>query len=404
MNDILSENLTQDELDERYMLRAIELAKRGAGRTNPNPMVGAVIVKDGAVIGEGYHERCGELHAERNALADCRARGHDPAGATIYVTLEPCCHYGKTPPCTEALIEAQIARVVIGSFDPNPKVAGKGTQILRNAGIEVKENVLRAECDAVNYVFLHYITTGTPYVILKYAMTADGKICTVSGKSRWVTGEKARERTRRDRDRYAAIMVGIGTVLTDDPLLTCRVEGGRNPVRVICDSNLRIPRDAQIVRTAKDVPTILATAIEDEARLAPFRAAGCEIITVPRENFVAAGGGTVTDGVHAAGHAAPSGSIDLKALMKALGERQIDSVILEGGATLNAAALQAGIVNRVQAYIAPKIFGGAAAKTPVAGPGVDSPAEAYLLGEPTVTCLDGDILLESEVIRCSQES
>ncbi|MBQ3399893.1 MAG: bifunctional diaminohydroxyphosphoribosylaminopyrimidine deaminase/5-amino-6-(5-phosphoribosylamino)uracil reductase RibD, partial [Lachnospiraceae bacterium] len=277
------ESLTQDERDERYMRRAVELAKKGAGRTNPNPMVGAVIVKDGEVIGEGYHERCGELHAERNALKNCRERGNDPAGATIYVTLEPCCHYGKTPPCTEALIEANVARVVIGSFDPNPKVAGKGTQMLRDAGMEIRENVLRDECDAINYVFLHYITTGTPYVIMKYAMTADGKICTATGKSRWVTGEEARARTHRDRDRYAAIMVGIGTVLADDPLLTCRVEGGRNPVRVICDTNLRMPLNAQIVRTAKDVPTIIATAVGDESRLAPFREAGCEIVTVPRE-------------------------------------------------------------------------------------------------------------------------
>ena len=378
----IARRLTRNETDERYMRRAIELAQKGRGRTNPNPMVGAVIVKDGEVIGEGYHERCGELHAERNALKNCRGRGNDPAGATIYVTLEPCCHYGKTPPCTEALIEAKVARVVIGSFDPNPKVAGKGTRILREAGIEVNENVLREECDAFNYVFLHYITTGTPYVIMKYAMTADGKICTATGKSRWVTGEAARRRTHEDRNRYAAIMVGVGTVLADDPLLTCRVEGGRDPIRVICDTSLRMPQDAQIVKTAKDVPTIIATAVSDPEALAPFIHAGCGIVTVPKR------------GPH----------IDLKALMKALGERQIDSVILEGGATLNASAVQAGIVNRVQAYIAPKIFGGKDAKSPVAGDGVDEPADCCLLGEPTVTYLDGDILLESEVIRCSQES
>ena len=378
----IARGLTRNETDERYMRRAIELAQKGRGRTNPNPMVGAVIVKDGEIIGEGYHERCGELHAERNALKNCRERGNDPAGATIYVTLEPCCHYGKTPPCTEALIEAKVARVVIGSFDPNPKVAGKGTRILREAGIEVNENVLREECDAFNYVFLHYITTGTPYVIMKYAMTADGKICTATGKSRWVTGEAARRRTHEDRNRYAAIMVGVGTVLADDPLLTCRVEGGRDPVRVICDTSLRMPQDAQIVKTAKDVPTIIATVVSDPEALAPFIHAGCGIVTVPKR------------GPH----------IDLKALMKALGERQIDSVILEGGATLNASAVQAGIVNRVQAYIAPKIFGGKDAKSPVAGTGVDEPADCCLLGEPTVTYLDGDILLESEVIRCSQES
>ena len=259
------------DVDERYMRRAIGLAKKGAGRTAPNPMVGAVIVRDGEIIGEGYHERWGGLHAERNALADCKARGNSAEGAAIYVTLEPCCHYGKTPPCTEALIENGLARVFVGSFDPNPKVSGKGFAQLRAAGIEVTENVLREECDAVNHVFFHFIRTGTPYVIMKYAMTLDGKIATVTGASKWITGGEARRRVHEDRDRYAAVMCGSGTVLADDPLLTCRIPGGRDPVRIICDSRLRTPLDSQIARTASDVRTIIATCASDGERLAPDR-------------------------------------------------------------------------------------------------------------------------------------
>lgn len=224
--------------DTDYMRLALELAERGRGWTNPNPMVGAVIVKDGRVIGEGYHHRCGALHAEREAFAACR---ESPAGATLYVTLEPCCHHGRQPPCTEAILEAGISRVVVGSGDPNPLVAGKGLDILRAHGAEVETGVLQPECDALNAVFFHYIRTRQPYVVMKYAMTLDGKIATRTGASRWITGEKARERVHQDRRRYAAIMAGVGTVLADDPLLTCRMEGGRNPVRVICDTHLRTP-------------------------------------------------------------------------------------------------------------------------------------------------------------------
>ena len=203
-----------------YMRRAIELAKKARGFTSPNPMVGAVIVKDNRIIGEGYHERCGQLHAERNALASCK---ESPKGAVMYVTLEPCCHYGKTPPCTEAIIEAGIRKVVIGSRDPNPKVSGKGAKQLRKAGIEVEEDFLRTECDALNPVFFHYISTGTPYVVLKYAMTADGKIASHTGKSKWITGEKARNHVHQLRHWYSGIMVGIDTVLADDPMLNCRI-------------------------------------------------------------------------------------------------------------------------------------------------------------------------------------
>ena len=232
--------------DAEYMRLALALAERGRGWTAPNPMVGAVIVKDGAVIGQGWHERYGEPHAERNALAACAA---DPTGATMYVTLEPCCHHGKQPPCVEAILASGIRRVVIGSADPNPLVAGKGVAILRAHGVEVTENVLREECDALNRIFFRYITTGWPFVSMKYAMTMDGKIAAYTGASKWVTGETARSHVQQQRHRFRGIMVGVGTVLADDPLLTCRMENGRNPVRIICDTQLRTPPQAQVVRS-----------------------------------------------------------------------------------------------------------------------------------------------------------
>ena len=355
--------------DMDYMRRAVELARRG--RTSPNPMVGAVIVRDGAVIAEGWHERCGALHAERHALAHCSG---DPAGATMYVTLEPCCHQGRQPPCTEAIVEAGIRRVVIGSDDPNPLVAGKGVAILRAHGIEVETGVCREECDALNTVFFHYIRTKRPYVTMKYAMTLDGKIATRTGASQWITGEEARQRVHADRDRYTAIMAGVGTVLADDPLLTCRLEGGHNPIRIICDSELRTPPDSQLVRTARETPTILAACRPDPEKAAALTALGCEVWTLPERD----------------------GHVDLAALMDRLGQREIDSVLLEGGGTLNGAMLEAGLVHRVQAYIAPKIFGGAA-QSPVRGEGVDLPAQAWTLRDRTVTQIGDDLLIEGEV-------
>ncbi len=357
-----------------YMQLALEFAQKGAGLVNPNPMVGAVIVKDGEVIGKGYHEKYGQLHAERNALADCVK---SPAGATMYVTLEPCCHYGKTPPCTEAILKSGIARVVVGSQDPNPLVAGKGVAILRQNGIEVVEGVLKDACDKLNEVFFHFIKTKTPFVVMKYAMTMDGKIATREGQSQWITGEEARCHVHASRQRYAAIMVGVGTVMADDPLLTCRIEGGRDPIRIICDTNLRTPLASRIIKTAKDVNTYLATACREPQKQQPFIDAGCKMLCLPKK------------GEH----------IDLNELVRWLGEANIDSVLLEGGSTLNDAALQSGIVNKVQAYIAPKIFGGVNAKSPVGGLGVTVPDDAFLLANQEITVLGHDILIESEVIK-----
>jgi len=357
-------------LNSCYMLRAIKLAENGIGFVNPNPLVGAVIVRDGEIIGEGYHECCGGLHAERNALKNCIK---PPEGADMYVTLEPCCHHGKTPPCTDAVIESGIKRVFIGSPDPNPLVAGKGVEILRKNGIEVIENFERASCDAINEVFFHYITKKTPYVIMKYAMTLDGKIACRTGKSRWITGEDARHNVHVDRHRYSAIMTGIGTVLADDPMLDCRIEGGRNPVRIICDTRLRTPLNSRIVKTAKDIRTVIATCELNGHQ--PYVNMGCELITVSKRD----------------------GHVNLQKLMSELGKTGLDSVILEGGGELNWSALSCGTVNRVQAYIAPKIFGGGGF-SPVSGAGFSFPDESIKLSDVTVKNIGGDYLIEGKVL------
>ena len=358
---------------EEYMRRALELARKGEGHTSPNPMVGCVVVKDGRIISEGYHEKYGEFHAERNALTRCT---EDTAGADLYVTLEPCCHQGKTPPCTDIIIEKKIARVFVGSMDSNPLVAGKGVQILRDHGIYVETGILDAECRKLNEVFYHYIATKTPFVVMKYAMTLDGKIACATGDSKWVTGEIARTQVHRMRGRYRGIMVGIGTVLADDPMLNCRVEGGVDPVRIICDSNLHIPTESQIVKTASDIETIVACsqeALESERKQEKIRRlkeAGIQIIG--------------TEGAH---------GVNLVELMKKLGGQNIDSILLEGGGTLNASALEDGIVNKVYAYITGKLIGGMDARSPVEGMGIDRMADAITLQNVEIEKLGDDFCI-----------
>ncbi|MDR2714667.1 MAG: bifunctional diaminohydroxyphosphoribosylaminopyrimidine deaminase/5-amino-6-(5-phosphoribosylamino)uracil reductase RibD [Coriobacteriales bacterium] len=417
--DILSD-------DVRFMQRAIELAKQGGGWVNPNPQVGAVFVKDGQIIGEGYHECFGKPHAERNAIKNAQQRilersaGEGAssstdeatnsatllAGSTLYVTLEPCCYHGKTPACTEALIEHGISKVVIGSVDPNPQVAGKGIRLLKDAGIEVVSGFLQAECDELNQIFFHYIKTKTPYVLLKYAMTLDGKIATHTGASKWITGEAARAEVHQLRGRYGGIMVGIGTVLADNPLLNGRLNGGHNPLRIVCDTHLRIPLDSQLVQTATKYPTLIATACTDIEKTAQLEACGCEVVVV------GGGSGSIEDIGSASSNGAnkmsaktsestttgsPKKSVDLVALMQLLGKRDIDSVLIEGGATLNAAALEAGIVNKVRCYIAPKLFGGLGAPSPLSGRGVDVPEKAMQLSNTSVIKIGDDYCIEGEV-------
>ena len=378
-------------IEEKFMRRAVELAKGGIGAVDPNPLVGAVIVKDEKIIGEGYHKRYGGLHAERNALASvagtdlCEAPAHFQnlrdilSGADMYVTLEPCAHYGKTPPCTEAIIESGISRVIIGSRDPNPLVAGKGVEQLEGAGIEVVQDFCRDECDALNIKFFHFITTGTPYVLMKYAMTADGKIATKTGASKWISCEKSREYVHGLRNEYPAILAGIGTVLADDPMLTARIPGARDPLRVIADSRLRIPVESNIIKTAKDKPTMIISAMpEDEFNASEKKAVieqtGAEPVNLP----------------------AADGHVDLKKMVRLLGERKISGLLIEGGGDLNYAALNAGIVNELNVFVAPKIFGGMA-KTPVGGEGVELPGEAVGLELIASRMMGEDMLLKYKV-------
>lgn len=387
--------------DARFMRRAIELAWRGWGWTNPNPLVGCVLVRDGRIIGEGWHEKCGQAHAERNALADCARRAAeepagercadaapnaDPArgharGATAYVTLEPCCHTGKQPPCTEALIAAGVARVVVGSRDPNPLVAGKGSAKLREAGIRVDEDALRAECDELNPIFFRFISRKTPYVVAKWAMSADGKIACASGDARWVSGPESRRDTHELRHRLAAIAVGIDTMLADDPLLTCRRqdEPGNQPLRVVLDSRLRIPEDCALVRSCAqgEAPLAVATcasvddpATDAGAKAQRLHALGVEVLHVPQD---------------AVGHVA------VRPLLSALGEKGIDSLLVEGGSSIHGAFFDEGAVDEVVVYLAPKVVGGADAPGPVAGAGAAKMAEATALGCPRAHALGDDL-------------
>ncbi|KAF5070802.1 Riboflavin biosynthesis protein RibD [anaerobic digester metagenome] len=359
-------------VNEKYMKRAITLAKNALGYTSPNPLVGAVIVKDNKIIGEGYHHKAGELHAERMALADCN---ESPKGATIYVTLEPCCHQGRTPPCTDAIIEAGIQHVVIGSSDPNPMVMGKGIKTLGEHGINVTSHFLQKECDEINQVFFHYITTRMPYVALKYAMTADGKIATVTGASRWISNDVSRHHAHNLRHVYSSILVGIETVLQDDPLLNCRLEHAVQPIRIICDSHLRIPLDCQICKTAKEYKTIIAYANDSFGNKETLESMGLTLWQLPDEN----------------------NQVSLTNLLKKLGENGIDSVLVEGGGSIHFSFLQSRLAQKLYIYFAPKIFGGKDAKSPVAGKGIPQPEDAFELKLLDSQILDGDILLEYEI-------
>ncbi|KAB8295645.1 bifunctional diaminohydroxyphosphoribosylaminopyrimidine deaminase/5-amino-6-(5-phosphoribosylamino)uracil reductase RibD [Bifidobacterium avesanii] len=362
--------------DREFMSVALRHARLGAGKVNPNPLVGAVIVRDGRIIAKGHHDHFGGWHAERAALEAAAAAGVDVRGATVYVTLEPCCHTGKQPPCSQALIDAGIARVVVGSPDPNPLVAGKGIRQLADAGIAVTEGVLRSECDALNEIFLHAIVTRTPFVMLKYAMTLDGHIATASGLSQWITGEAARRRVHEDRSRFASILVGVNTVLADDPQLTSRIEHGHDPLRVICDTHLRTPLDAQVVTTATRTPTIIATASADDARVQQYRDRGCEVLRVAADD---------------------DGHVSIAAVAAALYARGIDSIMIEGGSGIAWSALNAGIVTKVSAYIAPKLFGGTGAPAPIGGLGVASPDDCFRIAHPAVSAIGDDILIEGGV-------
>lgn len=364
---------------QEYMKLAIDLAGRGAGFVNPNPMVGAVIVKNGRIIGQGFHEYFGGPHAEINALQSCT---ESPEGADLYVTLEPCCHHGKTLPCTNAILKSKIDRVIIGTLDVNPLMSGKSAKLLRQHHIHVDVGILEDECKKLNRAFFKFILTKRPFVIMKYAMTMDGKIATRTGKSQWITGKSAQRRVHQARHAVSAIMVGSNTVIQDNPLLTCRLENGRNPIRIICDTRLQIPLAAQVVQTANAVPTYIATSCKAPEKQRPYEKYGCKFIHVGQR------------GAH----------IDLSELMARLGEMGVDSILLEGGGTLNWSALEQHIVDEVHTYIAPKIFGGNAS-TPVGGNGVSLPEASIMLRPFSFSQIDENYFIESEVsYSCLQES
>lgn len=363
------------EIHEIYMRRALKLAEGGWGKTNPNPFVGSVIVKDGEIIAEGFHEILGCAHAEIAAMNNATK---DVAGGTLYVNLEPCSHFGRTPPCAKAIIEAGIKTVVVAMVDPNPQVSGKGIQLLRDAGLEVRVGVLEKEALKLNEIFIKYITKKKPFVIMKTAMTLDGKTATAEGDSKWVTGETARNYVHVIRNRVSAIMVGINTVLKDDPLLTTRLEAGigRDPVRIIIDSTGRIPEDSKVLNKNSRTGVILATTslLEKEKQLR-LENLGVRIIKADGQNQ----------------------RVDLEILMEELYKLEIDSVLLEGGGTLNASAINAGIVDKVLCFIAPKILGGEKAITPVEGEGFNTMEKAIKLKNINTEKFGEDILIEAYI-------
>ncbi len=369
-----------DREDEKYMKMALDLACLGKGFTNPNPMVGAVIVKDGIVIGKGYHHRCGESHAEVEAFKD--AGDADVSGATMYVTLEPCSHYGRTPPCADKIIEKKIGRVVIGACDPNPLVAGKGIKKLKAAGIDVTTGVLEEESRRLNEIFMKYIVGKEPFVLYKSAMSLDGKIAAASGESQWISCEDSRSEVHQLRKQYMSIMVGSQTVINDDPMLTCRLPdgNGKNPVRIVVDSGLRIPEECNIVKTADEIPTIVvctAKGAGNPNKTKLLKSRGVKILIADEKD----------------------GHVDLKKLVKRLGQEGIDSILIEGGATLASAAFESQIIDKVCMYIAPVIIGGAASPTPVGGRGILHLSDAWKLKDLEYRKCGCDICVTGYVCR-----
>lgn len=320
--------------DEFFMKRALSLARRGEKWVSPNPMVGAVIVKNQRIIAEGYHRFFGGAHAEIDAINNS---SEEIKGSTMYVTLEPCVHYGKTPPCVNRIIEANPARIVIGSLDPNPRVCGKGLEILNRHGIETTVGVMEAKCMELNERFFKYIKTGVPFVTLKFAQTIDGRIATHSGHSQWISSFASRKLAHRLRSSHDAVLVGIGTLLKDDPELTVRLTRGRNPVRVIIDSRLSAPTDAKAFKNQKDAKTFIATTHEAaNERGAFYKNAGIELLSIDRDH---------------------NNLIDLKKLLNVLGKKGISSVLIEGGATIITSVLKEKLADRIFIFIAPKISG-----------------------------------------------
>jgi diaminohydroxyphosphoribosylaminopyrimidine deaminase/5-amino-6-(5-phosphoribosylamino)uracil reductase len=359
-----------------HLRRTIEIAEQGRGAVSPNPLVGAVVVRDGRVLGEGYHAAYGAPHAERNALAACT---EDPRGATLYVSLEPCCHQGQTPPCTEVILEAGISRVVVASDDPTEKASGRGLGILRDEGVEVVvadgEPAVRARL--LNQAFRKHARTGRPHVLFKSAMTLDGKVATRTGDSKWISGEDSRLIAHRWRAERDAVVVGIGTALADDPRLNARIEGVvRQPRRVVFDSEARLPLDSQLVRSAPELPLIVvvgraASRLQTDA----LEVAGAEVIVATGENEPAR----------------------VRSALDQLGAGGIGSILLEGGPRLAGAFLDAGEVDEIRLFVAPVVVGGSSARDPLEGEGAEKIAEATRALALEVEQVAGDVLISARM-------
>lgn len=359
--------------DEKYMRLAMQLAGNAIGRTSPNPLVGAVIVKDNRVVGCGWHRKAGTPHAEVHALNQA---GELAQGADVYVTLEPCAHYGKTPPCAKALVEAKVKNVYGGLLDVNPKVAGKGFKILEDAGIHVEYGFLQDELRKQNEVFFKWIEHKKPFIVLKAAMTLDGKIATATGQSKWITNETSRAYGYKLRDIYDGIMVGINTVIEDNPMLTARVDGGKNPIRIVVDSSLKIDINANVVQD-KSAKTIVATTDKaDKDKILKLQAQDVDVIVVDKDE---------------------NDKVDIEKLLDILGQQNICSILVEGGATLSGSFVAKKLVDKVYFFIAPKIIGGKEAKTPVAGTGILNLQEALALKDIQIEKLEEDILIIGRV-------
>jgi diaminohydroxyphosphoribosylaminopyrimidine deaminase/5-amino-6-(5-phosphoribosylamino)uracil reductase len=349
--------------DERPMRRALALAERGRGAVEPNPMVGAVVLSAaGDVVGEGWHERFGGPHAEVNAFAMAGAAAR---GGTLFVTLEPCCHWGKTPPCTDAVLKSGVVRVVVAMRDPFPAVAGGGIQILRDNGLSVEVGLLEAEATELNMPFFVLLQAGRPWVIAKWAMSLDGKIATRTGDSKWISNATSRAKVHELRGRVDAILVGRGTLLADDPLLTARPAGPRTATRIVVTASGELPSDCQVLRTIGEAPVIVATRMESVGKLGAWKSAGAEVLGF-------------------------EGSI-VPALLAELGRRRMTNVLVEGGAGLLGSFRDAGLIDEAHVYVAPKMIGGDKALSPVGGLGIVGMSEATGFGEPSVRVLDGDV-------------
>jgi diaminohydroxyphosphoribosylaminopyrimidine deaminase/5-amino-6-(5-phosphoribosylamino)uracil reductase len=365
--------------DERWMKRALRLAEKGRGRTSPNPMVGALLVKDDHVVAEGYHSRAGGPHAEIIAL---RKAGEEARGATLYLNMEPCTHYGKTPPCVPAVIEAGLKRVVIGMQDPNPLVNGRGVEALTRAGVDVEIGILEKECRRLNEAFCKYIVTKEPFIILKVAATLDGKMATRNGESQWITGEASRRFVHRLRSQVDGVIVGIGTVLRDDPMLTARIRGGKDPSCVILDSRLRIPEEAKVVKISPARTIIATTGLAPRERVEELEKEGVRVLIFNSKQ----------------------GRVDLKSCLSKLGEMGMITLLVEGGSQLSGSFLDEGLIDKIFFILSPKLIGDPGALGIFGGHGVINLKEAILLSELKMRKIAEDILLEGYVIPPSPPS